>query len=658
MSTEQLLILSILVGTIAAFLWGRWRHDMVAIAALLACVLSGLVQPGDAFAGFGHPAVVTVACVLVLSRALQTSGAVDALTQAVLPAGAGPTLSIGALTLLAAVLSAFMNNVGALALLMPVALQLSNRLELPPGKLLMPLAAASILGGTTTLIGTPPNLIVSGFRANQPGMSGFGMFEFTAVGLPLTLVGIGFIVVLGWRLVPARSQAAGGRFDTGAYITEARVLPDSRVAGMRLRELEGDLDEADAQVVGLVRNDVRMIAPSGGRLIRAGDILVIEADIEALAKLVSRLGLELEEAKAPEKKSEDAAAPPSAQSDTRGKSPDQPVTVQPEAVFAAVAVDQAGESATKASAPAREPDAAPAEKAATEDAGEARTDDIILMELVVRPESALNGRSASDILLRSRYGLNLLAMSRAGARTRVRLRTLKLRPGDLLLMQGPSDTLVDFSADFGCVPLARRDLHIPDRRRAVTATMIMLAAVTVAALGWLPAAVSFAAAVLASMALRTVSPRAVYEAVDWPVVVLLAALLPVAGAMQATGAAELIARLLLEGLANGDAIIGLAVILVTTIVLTDLMNNAATAAVMAPIGLGAALQLGVNPDTFLMAVALGSSCAFLTPIGHQNNTLILGPGGFRFGDYWRMGLPLDLIVIALGIPVLLWAWPL
>ena len=637
---------------------------MVAIAALLACVLSGLVQPGDAFAGFGHPAVVTVACVLVLSRALQTSGAVDALTQAVLPAGAGPTLSIGALTLLAAVLSAFMNNVGALALLMPVALQLSNRLELPPGKLLMPLAAASILGGTTTLIGTPPNLIVSGFRANQPGMSGFGMFEFTAVGLPLTLVGIVFIVVLGWRLVPARSQAAGGRFDTGAYITEARVLADSRVAGMRLRELEGDLDEADAQIVGLVRNDVRMIAPSGGRLIRAGDILVIEADIEALAKLVSRLGLELEEAKAPEKKSEDAAALPSAQNDTRAHNgstqPSTPAPASAELVVAEEASAVVGKSPARdsAPAPAPEPDAQSAEKAATEDAGEARTDDIILMELVVRPESALNGRSASDILLRSRYGLNLLAMSRAGARTRARLRTLKLRPGDLLLMQGPSDTLVDFAADFGCVPLAKRDLHIPDRRRAVTATMIMLAAVTVAALGWLPAAVSFAAAVLASMALRTVSPRAVYEAVDWPVVVLLAALLPVAGAMQATGAAELIARLLLEGLANGDAVIGLAVILVTTIVLTDLMNNAATAAVMAPIGLGAALQLGVNPDTFLMAVALGSSCAFLTPIGHQNNTLILGPGGFRFGDYWRMGLPLDLIVIALGIPVLLWAWPL
>ncbi len=660
MTADQLLILTILIGTIAAFLWGRWRHDMVAIAALLACVLSGLVQPGDAFVGFGHPAVVTVACVLVLSRALQTSGAVNALTQAVLPAGAGPTLSIAALTLLAAVLSAFMNNVGALALLMPVALQLANRLELPPGQLLMPLAAASILGGTTTLIGTPPNLIVSGFRANQAEMSGFGMFEFTAVGLPLTLAGIAFIVVVGWRLVPARTQAAGGRFDTGAYITEARVLPESRVAGMRLRELEGDLDEADAQVVGLVRNDVRMIAPSGGRLVRAGDILVIEADVEALAKLVSRLGLELEEAKAPEKKSADVAVLPSAPSDTiaHDKIPQQSAAAQPEMAFAVVAVDVADESPTMASAPEPEPDVAPAEKAVTEDAGEPRTDDIILMELVVRPESALNGRSASDILLRSRYGLNLLALSRAGARTRTRLRTVKLRPGDLLLMQGPSDTLVDFATDFGCVPLAKRDLHIPDRRRAVTATMIMLAAVTVAALGWVPAAVSFAGAVLASMALRTVSPRAVYDAVDWPVVVLLAALLPVASAMQATGAAELIARLLLESLANGDAVIGLIVILVTTIVLTDLMNNAATAAVMAPIGLGAALQLGVNPDTFLMAVALGSSCAFLTPIGHQNNTLILGPGGFRFGDYWRMGLPLDLIALAFGIPLLLWAWPL
>lgn len=613
MTPDQTLILAILAATVGMFLWGRWRHDMVAAGALLACVLAGLVPPASAFAGLGHPAVVTVACVLVLSSGLQRSGAVDALTRHVLPAGAGPTLSIAALCVLAAVLSAFMNNVGALALLMPVAVQIAARLELPPGKVLMPLAFASILGGTTTLIGTPPNLIISGFRANQSGHGGFAMFDFGLAGVPLTLAGLAFIALIGWRMVPARAQPGTAGFDTGAYLTEARVPEGSKAAGMRLREIELELDAADAQIVGLVRNDVKMNAPSGGRIVRAGDILVIEAEVGALPGVLSALGLELEEA---------AAAPAPADS-------------------------AAGAAPEDTGAPA---DEGPARRE--------RGDDLVLMELVVRPESALAGRSASDLLLRSRYGLNLLAVSRDGARARARLRTLRLRPGDLLLMQGPSDTLAEFAGDFGCVPLAERELRIPDRGKAITASLIMIAAVAVAALGLLPSAVAFAAGVLASMALRTVPPRAVYEAVDWPVIVLLAALLPVAGAMQSTGAADLVARLLLDTLARGDAVIGLALILVTTMVLTDLMNNAATAAVMAPIGMGAAAQLGVNPDTFLMAVAIGASCAFLTPIGHQNNTLILGPGGFRFGDYWRMGLPLDAIVIAVALPALLLFWPL
>lgn len=613
MTPDQTLILAILAATVGMFLWGRWRHDMVAAGALLACVLAGLVPPASAFAGLGHPAVVTVACVLVLSSGLQRSGAVDALTRHVLPAGAGPTLSIAALCVLAAVLSAFMNNVGALALLMPVAVQIAARLELPPGKVLMPLAFASILGGTTTLIGTPPNLIISGFRANQSGHGGFAMFDFGLAGVPLTLAGLAFIALIGWRLVPARAQPGAAGFDTGAYLTEARVPEGSKAAGMRLREIELELDAADAQIVGLVRNDVKMNAPSGGRIVRANDILVIEAEVGALPGVLSALGLELEEA---------AAAPAPADS-------------------------AAGAAPEDTGAPA---DEGPARRE--------RGDDLVLMELVVRPESALAGRSASDLLLRSRYGLNLLAVSRDGARARARLRTLRLRPGDLLLMQGPSDTLAEFAGDFGCVPLAERELRIPDRGKAITASLIMIAAVAVAALGLLPSAVAFAAGVLASMALRTVPPRAVYEAVDWPVIVLLAALLPVAGAMQSTGAADLVARLLLDTLARGDAVIGLALILVTTMVLTDLMNNAATAAVMAPIGMGAAAQLGVNPDTFLMAVAIGASCAFLTPIGHQNNTLILGPGGFRFSDYWRMGLPLDLLVIAVSLPLLLLFWPL
>jgi di/tricarboxylate transporter len=623
MTNDQLLILGILVATVAMFLWGRWRHDMVAVGALLGCVLAGLVSPAQAFTGFGHPAVITVACVLVLSLGLQTSGAVDALTHRVLPAKAGPTLSIAALTALAAVLSGFMNNVGALALLMPVAIQLSARLDLPPGKVLMPLAFGSILGGTTTLIGTPPNLIVSGFR-DSAGLGGYGMFAFTPVGLAITAVGVVFIALVGWRLVPARKQAGVEGFETGAYLTEARVPDDSRSAGMTLREIEQLLDETDAQVIGLVRNDVRVTAPRAGRRVRAGDILVIEAEAAALSDALSRLGLKLEEAK---------ETKPHKEEDEDAATENGPVTAAQAEAAAAVEADGDAEKAE-------------------------HSDDIVLLELAVLPGSTLAGRSASDILLRTRYSINLLAVSRHGQRSMARLRTLSLRPGDLLLMQGPPEAISEFAANFGCVPLAQRELRIPDKRRAILASGIMLLAVATAAFGLLPAAVSFAAGVLASMALRTVPPRAVYDAVDWPVVVLLASLLPVAGAMQATGAADLVARVLLDHIAQGDAVLGLAVILVTTMILTDLMNNAATAAVMAPIGLGAATQLGVNPDTFLMAVAIGASCAFLTPIGHQNNTLILGPGGFRFADYWRMGLPLDAFVIAVALPMLLLVWPL
>jgi di/tricarboxylate transporter len=280
------------------------------------------------------------------------------------------------------------------------------------------------------------------------------------------------------------------------------------------------------------------------------------------------------------------------------------------------------------------------------------------MEFVVRPEAAIAGRSARELQLRARYGLNLLAVSREGTRSRARLRTLRIQPGDLLLMQGPLDVLHEFASDAGCVPLAERELRIPDKRKAAIAAAIMSAAIGGAAFGLLPAAISFALGVLASMALRTIPLRMVYDAIDWPVVILLGALIPVAGAMESTGMANLIAQSLLDNLAQGNAVLGLAIILVASMSLSDLMNNAATAAVMCPIAIGTASALGVNTDTFLMAVAIGASCAFLTPIGHQNNTLILGPGGFRFGDYWRLGLPLEILVAAVSIPLLLIVWPL
>ena len=598
MTLQQGLLLAILAATVLLFLSGRWRHDIVAGMALMACVLSGIIEPQQAFTGLSHPAVITVACVLILSFSLQNSGAVNALTRRLLPANAGPNLSMLALVALGAVLSGFMNNVGAMALLMPVAIQLSQRLSLTAGQVLMPLAFGTILGGMTTLIGTPPNLIVSGFRTE----SSFSMFDFTAVGLPLALAGVLLVSLLGRFLVPVRKQQNGEGFESGAYITEVRVHEKSKAAGKSIAQIEAALGDIDAQITGLVRKNIRLIASNPQRRIRVDDILLIEAEAAALTELLSVMNLTLEEA-----------------------------------------VELNTEESAEQAAPATEDDS---------------NAEVTLGELVVLPGSSLSGRSASDIMLRTRYGLNLLALSRQGQRSVKRLRKVAIRSGDLLLLQGPADAIAEFAADNNCVPLAERELRLPDNKKAWQASLIMLGAIALAATGLLPAAIAFALAVLASLLLQTVPLRSVYQAIDWPVIMLLAALIPVAGAMESTGTADLLARTLLDYLAQGNALLGLGLILLITMFLSDIMNNAATAAVMCPIALGSAGALGVNPDTFLMAVAIGASCAFLTPIGHQNNTLILGPGGFRFGDYWKLGLPLELLVLAVALPLLLIAWPL
>lgn len=654
MTVPQMLIFAILAAAMGLFLWGRFRHDVVALAALLACVIAGLVPSAEAFSGFGHPAVVTVACVLVLSHGLQTTGAVDWAARAVLPREPGRLTGMAALMALGAALSGFMNNVGAMALLMPVAVQLSRRLELTPGQVLMPLAFGTILGGMTTLVGTPPNLIVSGFRA-EAGQGHFGMFDFAPVGVAVALVGVAFVALIGWRLVPARKSAAGQDFDPGAYLTEVRVPDKSKAAGLTLRDFEREIRDSGAQIIALVRNEVRVNAPHGGRHIRAGDILVLETDVEGLAEALSVFGIELEEQGPSSKEGKEADAKGAA-----AKGEPAPKTAPKSADVAGAAAAGPG-AAPRKGRDAEDAEAADDEAAeAAEDTreGRLRDDEPVLRELAVLPGSTLVGRSASDLRLRTRYGLNLLAVSRQGRPPRSRLRELKLHSGDLLLMQGPAEVIADFIEDTRCVPLGARDLRIPDKRLAIIAGAIMLGAVGIVTMGLLPAAAAFALGVLASMVLRTVPLRQVYTAIDWPVIVLLGALIPVAGAMQATGAADLLARFLVDTVARGDAVAALVVVLVITMFLSDVMNNAATAAVLCPIAIGIAATLEVNPDSFLMAVAIGASCAFLTPIGHQNNTLILGPGGFGFGDYWRLGLPLEVLVVAVSVPLLLVVWPL
>ncbi|WP_372922604.1 SLC13 family permease [Roseovarius sp.] len=614
------------------FLLGRLQHDLVALSALMACVIAGLVPADQAFSGFGHPAVITVACVLILNRGLQDTGAVDWLARRVIPREAGRLNSMAVLLGLGAALSGFMNNVGAMALLMPVAIKMSHRLDLTSGQVLMPLAFGTILGGMTTLIGTPPNLIVSSFR-DDAGFGHFGMFDFAPVGAAVALVGVVFIVLLGWRLVPPREGSGGDSFDPGAYLTEVRVPRDSKAVGLTLRAFEREIRDSHAQVVGLLRNEVRMTAPHGGRRIREDDVLLLEAEVEALAEALAVFGIKLEETRAP-----DADAPTDNKDRTRKT-----------------------DTGRGRSLPAEFEESRDAQHDDAKDEAEARPrrdDDIVLRELAVLPGSTIAGQSAEDLNLRTRYGLNLLGVSREERPPHRRLRRIKLRSGDLLLMHGPADAVFEFVSETGCVPLFERPLRIPDARLAILAVAILLGCIAIAASGLLPAAAAFTLGVVATMAARTVPMRRIYSTIDWPVIVLLAALMPIAEAMQTTEAADLLANVLVETIAQGNAIAALAMIMITTIILSSVMNNAATAAVLCPIAIGISSSLSVNPDSFLMAVAIGASCAFLTPIGHQNATLILGPGGFKFGDYWKLGLPLEGIVVAVSIPILLIVWPL
>lgn len=657
MTTDQALIFSILGATIGLFLWGRLRHDVVALIALMACVFAGLIGGDQAFAGFSQPAVITVAAVLILSYGLQTTGAVESMAQKVLPKRGGALLSIGVLTLLGAFLSAFMNNVGAMALLMPIAMQVAVRQGIAPGKALMPLAFGTILGGMTTLIGTPPNLIVADFRAAETG-AGFSMFDFTPVGLAVAVIGVVFSVLAGRWLVPNRNKQDADSFDTGTYLTEVRIEENAKVAGKTLREIEKLLDDSDAQIVGMVRNDFRVTAPFPGRVLKAGDILVIEADPEALGGTLTRLGLKLEEAvptSAPKEEEVTDEAQAAAESQSRPAEDAQPENTKAEPMRSdsgeqsdiATALDNQQSKDEEQEEEPKEP-----EKTSNPD------EEIVIQELAVQPSSLLIGRSATDIQIRTRFGINLLAISRQGHRSIKRLRWTNLNAGDVLLMQGSPESISGFASEYRCVPLAQRAILIPDTRKAITAVAIMVGSILLAATGVLPAALAFTLGVIGYMLTKVIPLRRIYEAVDWPIIVLLGALMPMAAAMADTGAADLLARTLLENVAQSNAIIGLALVLVITMTLSDFMNNAATAAVMCPIALSISSQLGVNPDSFLMAVAIGASCAFLTPIGHQNNTLILGPGGFRFGDYWRLGLPLELLVIAVSIPILLLVWPL
>ncbi len=588
MTSDQIIIFAILGLSLVFFMWGHWRYDVVAFTALIIAVISGIVPTDAAFAGFGHPAVITVAAVLVISRALQVSGVISLFADAVVRFAKGQGAQMAALSGVGALLSAFMNNVGALALLMPLALRLADK----PSAVLMPLSFATILGGLVTLIGTPPNIIIATYRADFAGEA-FAMFDFAYVGLPIAVIGLAFVLLIGWRLIPSgRSsrRSAEEMFDLDSYVVEARVNENSPYVGETVRELEL-LDEERTMVVGLMRDETRRLMRIQNEYIHAGDVLLLRVEPAHVDDLVKKAGLTL----------------------------------------------------------------TGSERAEDE---KVRSDRIGLVEAVVQPGSRVEGRSAAFLHLRRRFGVALMALAREGQPIQERIAQVRLRAGDVLLLQGEESELPDAVAAMGCLPLATRNLNIGRGGKVLIPVLVFAASVLATVLGYAPVHVSFAAAVVALILLERISARESYETIEWPVIVLLGAMIPLGDALQSTGGTLLIANSIVGLAGQIPAWVILGIVLVVTMTLSDLMNNAATAIVMAPISVAIATQLGLNADPFLMAVAIGASCAFLTPIGHQNNVLVMGPGGYKFGDYWRMGLPLEIILVAVSIPLIMYFWPL
>ena len=591
MTTDQASLFALIGGLFVLLIWGRYRYDLVAFGALLVAYLLGLIPTEEVFAGFGHPAVIIIALVLIISRGLYLSGAIELTAGALLDGTRRIGQHIALMAGVSAALSALMNNVAALALLMPVDLQAAEKAERSPALTLMPLSFASILGGMITLIGTPPNIVIATFRGEALGTP-YTMFDFAPVGIAVAAVGVVYVAVIGWRLIPVASTASRNHSpveDLERYLAELRVPSDAAVIGERLRTLDSAADESGVQILGLIRDGERLPGMSAHAILQSGDRIVVEGGPDSIDAFVGSVALSYTDSDRPSK---------------------------------------------------------------------AMSGNTVMREVAVPSTSRLVGRSDSTLRLRYRRGVILLGISRNGVKIRERLREVKIQAGDLLLLLGPEDTLDDVVEWMGCLPLAPRGIDVIQRDKARWAIILFGGAIALASFEVVYLPIALACVALLYILLDIVPLSQVYESVEWPVIILLGAMIPISVALEVSGGTELLADLFVQGTQGWPIILILTALMVVTMTLSDVLNNVATALIAAPIALDVALRLQVNPDPFLMAVAVAASCAFLTPIGHKNNTLIMGPGGYAFGDYWRMGLPLEILVVITAVPMILLVWPL
>lgn len=597
MNGEQITLFLIFGAIFVLLIHGRVRYDLVAFCGLIVGTLVGLVPVDSAFEGFGHPAVVIIALVLIVSRGLSNSGAIEMIAARVLDSERAVPTHIGVMSVVGAALSGVINNVAALALLMPLDIEAAEKAKRAIARTLMPLSFATILGGMITMIGTPPNIVIAQYREDVLGEP-FRMFDFLPVGLAVACSGILFVALIGWRLLPGRSGAEVMIEETEKSLYAAELRVGAAGAGDEVLTL-GDFypvaDELDINLIGLIRNQRRLPGFSRREPINEGDYVVVEGDPKQIEIFMGKTRLEFDGAETRE-----------------GEERDNGV----------------------------------------------RGGGLALLESIVPDGAPIIGRSAMQMGLLAREGVTLMGVARQGRRFRERVRRLPIAAGDVLLLLGTPERLDSANRSIGTYPLEGRRTSMVQRSKAPIAAGLFLLAIVLAVGGWVYLPIALAACAAAYAAIGLVDGKEVYEAVEWKVIVLLASLIPLGQAFEATGSAQLVAASVVSATEGMPAWTVLAALMVVTMTLSDFLNNVATALIAGPIGLEIARTLSLDPDPFLMGVAVAASCAFLTPIGHKNNTIIMGPGGYHFGDYWRMGLPLEILVLCVSLPMILLVWPM
>ena len=587
MSDQSILSIAI-ITLLGLFIWSKYRYDALAAGALVILIILGVIPANQAFDGFAHPAVITVALVLIISQGLKNSGLTGLVGKLIGGKSFTKFQFLICLLFIAAVLSSFINNIGALAILLPITLNICQKMGWHPSRFLMPLAFACILGGMNTTIGTPPNIIISEYKSTI-SEAGFNFFDFSYVGLSITVLSIIFIAVIGNRLIRLRDDAASGSslIDLKGYLFEVEVSESSSAIGMTLSAFKKEAGE-DTEVLGIVNENGGVKKVKNNLRIKAGQILVIKTPPDDISSMLNVFDFSI-----------------------------------------------------------------PKELHSFED------DDLEEIEAMITPGSRLIGRKYDFFLKLAYEELNLLGLWRKGAKYRTRLTRETFKAGDVLLLgirDLDEEDVTNKIKHLGLMPLMQRELQtIPSRSRLLKGIVFFLISIILVTFNILPTAAAFLLCVLGFARIRIIDSN-FYRDIDWPIIIMLAAMIPIGTALQTTGLSDIISTSISNIAGDMSLFWLLFVILVITMATTDIINNAATAVIMAPISAGIGMQLGYDIEPFLMVVAVGASCAFLTPIGHQCNTVVMGPGNYKFTDYWRLGLPLDILIIAVSIPMILFVW--